>query len=137
MPLVAPDVGELKMLDYLRLNWGTLDMALFTADHVPGPADTLATYLAMEATFPGYARVQLLNWTLPASDGSGRGRTLADLVTFTRTGGGAPNLVWGYFVVDSSPQIMWAERHPSPPVQMLAIGDVFRVNPALTLRSEV
>jgi hypothetical protein len=111
-------------------------MGLFMGNVVPADGDALATYTAVEATFPGYARVDLANWLAAADDGAGRARTLADLITFTRGAGGAPQNIYGYFVFDATPTLLWAERHPSAPVIMAILGDMFRVNPAFTLRSE-
>jgi len=137
MALKVPDLGERKLVNLLRLNWGTLQAGLFIADHVPANGDTLATYVAIEASFPGYARVDVLNWTVAADDGAGRARTAADLITFTRTVSGVPQFVWGYFIVDPDGVQLWAERHPAPPVRMEMAGDVFRISPAFTLRSEL
>lgn len=137
MALKVPNLGELFLLLVLRSNWPTLSMGLFVSDYTPADGDNLATYTAIEATFPGYARVDLTGWTFPAADGAGRARTAAALVTFTRTVTGSPQFVWGYFVTEPGGTLLWAERHPAPPVRMELAADVFRVNPAFTLRSEV
>jgi hypothetical protein len=134
--LKVPNVGEVKLLDVLRLNWGTLDMGLFKAMHTPADLDTLATYVAIEADFPGYARQAIANWQLPVTDGTGRASTIADAVTFTRGVGGLPQSIFGYFVVDAGGILLWAELDPNAPVPINNPGNTYSVLPALTKRSE-
>lgn len=136
MSLLVPDVGELTLLNYLKDNWGTLVIGLFKSNITPADGDTNATYIAAEADFPGYARQNLANWINAVSDGGGRALTVPDLITFTRNAGGAAQSVYGYFVMDAGPDLLWAERDPNAPHAMDLAGDEYVILPVLTLRSQ-
>jgi hypothetical protein len=136
MPLKIPDVGEVVMLDTLRSNWGTLQIGLYGAPHVPADADTLATYVALEMSFPGYARQDILNWIAPLGDGMGRALTVADVVTWTRGAGGVPASVHGYFVISPGGILLWAEQVPGGPFPINAQGNTYTILPAHTYRSQ-
>jgi hypothetical protein len=136
MALKVPNIGELTLLDLLTANWGTLDCGLFKSMHTPADGDTLATYTAIEADFPGYARQQIQNWLAASTDGTGRALSVADVVTFTRGAGGAPQNIYGYFVVDAAGNLLWAELDPNAPVAINNPGNTYSILPTLTLKTE-
>lgn len=90
-----------------------LKLHLFTNNHAPAAADTIASYT--ECTDPSYAAVALTaaNWTIvqitgPISQASYPQQTF----TFTN----ATN-VYGYYVTDSgSNKVIWAEKFAAAPL---------------------
>lgn len=137
--LLVPDVGEVRLLEYVRarLNSGNIRIGLFASSHMPAAADVLSTYTAIEATFPGYATAETANWSVPAPDGTGRQFTQADFQVWTRGVGGSPESIFGYFIWDAdSGDLLWAEADPNAPVPINSSGNTYTVRPRLTDRSE-
>jgi hypothetical protein len=77
-------------------------MRLFASNIVIGPSTTLATLLAAEATFAGYAKVALTTWSTPVIITGGAAQTECTQGTFTGTAGGGTGNVYGYFLTNSA-----------------------------------
>jgi hypothetical protein len=102
MSLIVPQAGQLDVLTALIS--GALNgckMRLFASNLTLGPSTTLATLLAAEATFTGYAAATLNSWSTPATDGSGAAASTDSQGQFTPTGSGGSGNVYGYFLTDS------------------------------------
>jgi hypothetical protein len=109
-------------------------MHLFQNDHIPVAADTVLDYV--DATFSGYAPVQLANW-VAAGIVAGRAKATADRATFTHNGGITSNDIFGYYIIDNATGILlWAERDPNGPVTMASLNDEYNVDPVFTIKSE-
>lgn len=65
-------------------------------------ATTLATLIAAESTFTGYAPVALTSWTTPATDGTNAAVSTDVQGQFTGTGVGGTGSVYGYWLSDSA-----------------------------------
>lgn len=88
------------------------------------------------ADFSGYAGLQdLLSWATPTWISPRASSTHANVV-WTHNGGGTPNDIYGYYVVDSLGDLAWAERNASAPVTISAAGQTYTVTPKYTRRSE-
>jgi len=133
MSLIVPDVGEIQLLNLLRLAWSPT-IRLFTNPVTIGPSSVAADFL--EATFPGYAAVLSSGWTFPSSEATGRAATSANQVLFTRASNGSPAQIYGYFVTDGMGNLLWAETDPNGPVPFNGAGNEYRVVPRFTLKSE-
>lgn len=138
MVLKVPDVGEIALIDLLRAAWGnTLRIGLYVGGAAPADGDTLASYTSREATFPGYARGTIINWTAAAADGLGRAFTQADFVTFTAGLIVTPENIRGYFVMNAAQTALyWAEADPAGDFTINLIGQTYRVRPRFTGKSE-
>jgi len=131
MALLAPNASEQVWLENI-LNITapqTLLLKLYTNDKTPAEADTEADYTV--AVGFGYADVSLTpgNWVLTPG-----APTLAAYpqVIFTFTG--ALGNVYGYYITQTtSGKIMWAERFPSAPHNVVNNGDQVKVTPKVTL----
>lgn len=134
--ILSPDEGLVSLLQAMVDQWGDdLVVGLFESDYEPTANDTIATYNAIEADFPGYARQPLENWMNATLIDSGHARTEADIVTFTRTSdAGGPKTVYGYFVVDQAGNVLWAENGPFAPVVVTDAGDQVTLLPRFSLR---
>lgn len=133
MSLFLPNQGIVRLLDVLRLNWGQLKVGLFLADRDPGDADTVADYQAMEASFPGYARQNLVSWTPALLIVDEFARTEADFVTWVRGMGAGSQTIFGYFVVDPGGGLLWAENRPFAPMVMDTVGQTLTFMPRFAL----
>jgi hypothetical protein len=115
-----------------------LDLKLFKNNHTPVDTDTEADYT--EATFVGYAAIPLDHtlWvTTPGNPASSDYPT----VTFTSTGGGQNETIYGYYVVQRlSGKLLWAElfsdNDPQAPYLIVNIGDNIAWEPQFTGRDE-
>jgi hypothetical protein len=137
--LLVPTVGEARLCEVVRawLNSETVKIGLYKSNYTPQDTDTLATYTAIEADFPGYARLETLNWSAAGSDGAGRQFTKADFAIFTRSSTGAAQNIYGYFVYqDATGDLLWAELDPAAPKVVTNAGDAIAIRPKLTDRSE-
>lgn len=89
-----------------------------------------------ECTFPGYARQTYL-YIGSATDDGERATKAAPGVLFTRTAGGSPENVYGYFLLTNSGGFMGAERFAGAPQVVSAIGDTVGVVPTQQEANEV
>lgn len=127
MSLVVPTVGLNSDLNKL-LNQ-VLTLKLYSNNITPAAGDTAATYTVV--TGGGYLNKSLTfaNWVVAAGVA-----TYNAAQDFTFTGAtGAPGTVYGYYVVDGSNVLLWAERFPSGVLPFTpANGSLIRITPRLT-----
>jgi hypothetical protein len=132
MPLVCPDAGEVLLLsNYLnKVAPQNQYLRLFQNNWTPAETDTAASYT--EANFPGYAQKALTgaDWTVtPGAPTS----AAAPIQTWTCTGGGALQNIYGYYMVQQgSGIIMTAERLSGVPFALQNNGDNVSVTPTIT-----
>lgn len=107
MTLVVPNVGEEEILNKI-LNQ-VLTFKLFSNNIIPAEGNTAASYT--EVTGGGYASKTLTfaNWTVTAGAPTVALYDIAQNFAFTGATG-APGTIYGYYVVNASNVLMWAER---------------------------
>ena len=116
---------------------GDPSIGLYTSPYAPAPADTIATYAAIEAAWSGYARAlaPLVGWTGPTIIGNGA-YVLGVSTTWTRgLVAGGPATVYGYFVVTASGDLAWAQELPAP-IPVNNPGDSFPLTPQYSYLSQ-
>ena len=137
MSLKVVDVGLQQLLEYLRekLNAvGNTSIRLYKNNHTPAAADLLGTYT--EADFAGYSRVST-TWNAATLDTTAHKATMvAPVATYLCAGGGTTNNVYGYYVVDASENLLWAELFTGGPFSMANFGDIIAFQPVLTQISQ-
>ena len=136
MALVVLDQGSLILLGALQggpFSAGYV-LRLFQNNHTPAEGDDNTDYV--EADFDGYSAIAIGSWTPPYLNGSGKAEIDEINRTFTQTGTGITNDVYGYYVTDPAGNVVWAERDPSAPVAMNAAGRTYTVFLRFTLNSE-
>lgn len=136
MPLVICQQGLIRLLAN-GCNYGAAPfpshVGLYVNNFTPTVNDTLASYSELSAGW--YARIALVGWSAPIY-AAPFAQSTANPVVWTNTDGiGSPRTVYGYFVVDSSGALVWAERDPSAPVVILGGGGTYSVGPRLTYRN--
>lgn len=90
---------------------------LLSGNITPGPTTTLATLLANEASFTGYAPVALTTWTTPTTDGTTAAISTTTQAQFTPTAAGGTGNLYGYFICNSAgTQYYGVERFASAPI---------------------
>ena len=131
MPLIVPDTAEVRLLEYI-VNKSTptnIVLHLYTNDFEL--TESFSTGSFTEVTVSGYAPVTLAgsNWT--ASTSSGISSAIYNTgVTFNFTVGVD---VQGYYVTNTSNQILWAEEFPGAPFTLPSTGGDIAIRPQIQL----
>jgi len=125
----VPDVADMvfvydgkkeTLLDIINLRYSSGTWRLFQNDIVPDE-DTVEADL-VQADYAGYAGI-FANWGAVVADAFGRATSLDDLHTFTCTGGGVTNIIYGiYFYDDTGSKLQFVYRFPEP-ISMAVAGD--------------
>jgi hypothetical protein len=102
MSLIVPQEGEKDALSaFIAAVLDGVKLRLFVTSIALGPATTLSSLLAAEASFSGYSPNVLTVWSTPTIDGTGRAATMCTQPSFTGTAGGGTGGLYGYFYTDS------------------------------------
>lgn len=132
MPLVVPDVGERRMLEYIvnRVAPTELTLRLYVND-VDLLAEGVVAAGFTEASTTGYTAVALpgANWAVSTNSGI----TVATYATGVPFNFAAAADVYGYYVTDAAGNVMWAEEFPSAPFGLPAGGGQIVVRPQIQL----
>lgn len=133
MALVIPDVGEVVLLgNMLYQTPANLTLKLFKTNVTPAESDTHSSYT--EADFTNYASKTLTasqtggTWAAAATNA---GTTTTTYAQQSWTCGASGNTVYGYYVVNATPVLHWAEAFAS--ARTLASGDELRLTPLMGL----
>jgi hypothetical protein len=99
----VPEAAELNTLsDMVASLLPTWYMRLIASNFTPGTSTTLASLLAIEASFTGYAPINLTTWTSPSIDGTTAAITTSTQGVFTGTSSGGTGNLYGYFLCNSA-----------------------------------
>jgi hypothetical protein len=109
MSMIVPQAAELNTLTDMIADILSAEvyMRLLSSNVTINSTTTLAALLAGEASFTGYAKVQLTTWGSPVIDGSGAASSTCTQGQFTPTAGGGSGNLYGYFLTDSAGTKMW------------------------------
>lgn len=132
--LKVPLVGSAKLLNILVGAWGQLFVGLFTNDHTPDDADTLADFT--EPSEPWYVRQPIQSWDTVGPDGEGREETTGETGDWVITSPASPVNIYGWFAVDADGDLLFEQREPDAPVVMATVGQRHNVTITFTTKSE-
>jgi len=126
---IVPKAAETDTLtDMVASLLNTWYMRLFSTNLTPDANTTLATLLADEASFTGYAPVALTTWSSPSIDGTNAAVTTSTQGQFTGTGVGGTGNIYGYFLTNSGgTKLYGCERFAGAPLSQ-AQNVVFEVD---------
>lgn len=132
--LIIPDVGKKKLIAPIGAFAIISGRVKLYANNVAFSHSTVVAGLT-EAAFGGYANVLMTGAAVEAAlDGSGRAVVAFDQVTFTNSSG-ADTLVYGYYVENGVPDLLWGETFDTP-ITIFAGGGFLKLTPKLTLASQ-
>lgn len=142
MPLVVPDSGERKLLEYIvgysSLPDGELVLHLYTNDlNLSSEQFTTADFT--EVSGYGYSAVTLTgsDWNVSTSEAGISSAVYATSVTFSFGGSsstsGSPINIQGYYMTNKDNEILWAEEFPGAPFSLPATGGEIAVRPQIQL----
>lgn len=135
MSIVVVNLGLVAQVTALRdACRSALRIGLFQNDWVPARSSTVAE--VVPCTFSGYDGLRTIaDWGTPTLIGD-RVVMAAAVETWVHDGGTNSNWVIGYYVVDLSGTLQWAERRPGGSVPMYGAGQEVAVIPQFSLRSQ-
>ncbi len=129
------DSGLIEALDTLAASWeGVFKIGLYQNDWTPDLFSVLASIVPCD--FSGYSGLAFLySWSAAVMRGI-HAYTEANPVVWTHDGGPIQNYAYGYYVIDGTGHLAWAERFCPAPKIMAGFGTKLRVTPAYTLKNE-
>jgi hypothetical protein len=142
MPLVVPNAGERRLLEYIvgksSLPNGQLVLHLYT-NLVDLSTEQFSTGSFTEASGYGYNSVTLIgsDWTI-STNVSGISSAIYNTgITFSFSNSSAssgPTIdIQGYYVTNNANDILWAEEFPGAPFSLPGTGGEIAVRPQVQL----
>lgn len=129
MSLLVPDVGEVQALTkWLNQN---LTLKLYSNNKTPAEGDTAASYTVVSGG--GYANKTLAfaNWTIGTTAGTTSAQYTVQDFNFTGVTV-APGTVYGYYIVDGSNNLLWAERFSEASLPFSPVANsLIRITPRI------
>lgn len=132
MTLVVPDEGERRLLEYIvNKSSPTTPVLHLYVNSVDLTGETFTAASFTEASAGGYYPANLTgaNWTVATVAGT----TTAVYNTSITFSFSAGQSVYGYYVTDSSGNILWAEQFPGAPFNLPVGGGEISVRPQVQL----
>lgn len=132
MALVVPDEGERRLLEYIVNKASPTDVVIHLyINSVDLTTETFTAASFTEANASGYASETLTgaNWTV-ATDGGVSTAVYNSTITFLFEAGQS---VYGYYITDTSGNILWAEQFPGAPFNLPVAGGEIAVRPQVQL----
>lgn len=129
--LVVPQSGAHVLLEKgLDGLTAVVDVNLYQNDMAPTPNSVLADFDV--ATYDGYAAEAITPTTWPIfNEGTAQVVAVGPGIVFSPTGSVTPNVIYGYYVTDSTgTRLLWAERFAEPKV-MNGVTTGFTLVPAI------
>jgi len=134
MVLYFPNTGELRILETGLTDDANWSAGLFKNDLTPDNDTVLGDVTA--ADFTGYAAVALVEDGPAAIDGSDRAYQLFEEVEFTFSTGTTPQDVYGWYIFDTTGNLIAIERFASPPWTMDDSRPIIQITPLVRLRND-
>lgn len=126
MAVVIPDATLIDLVTDTQVHVSAWRVVLFSNNYTPVVGSSWANLT--EATFPGYSR-QTPTFGTPTVTSS-VASSVGSQVTFTCTGGGASQDIYGWALIDTTPgtpEILAANRFSGAPIAMVNNGDFIKV----------
>lgn len=133
MAIQVPNVAELPQLDVIRDLITAAEIKLFKNNLTISATTVLADFT--EANYSGYGGGQTPAWTAVATDGSGRAHTTSDVMTWSHSGGGTSNTIYGYYCESPTDGLLFAEKFATA-IVMDDATDVFNLQIDYRLRED-
>ena len=138
MPILVSNIGEVRLLRYIIGDTTPsqgLVLHLYSNNKAPAETDTESNYTAPTAL--GYAPSTLSpsSWSVGTDGSSGTSSALYNNgITFTFGTAASTQNVYGYYVTDTSNNLLWAENFPNgQPFALPASGGEIAIRPQVQL----
>lgn len=135
MPVIVSYDGSINACDaFTTRNTGLLRVGLFQNDWDPRPWQTISAVVPCD--FSGYDGLHaLMAWSAAVMEGDQAVSRAVERI-WIHNGGPVQGYVFGYYVVDPTGKLLWAERDPAGPVPMINALGVYRCVPTWTQSSK-
>ena len=131
MPLVAPDEGEILLLQYIVNMTAVTDPVLHLYNNTDLTVDDSATIGNItEASAAGYAAITLTGGSWTTTQAGGVTTAEYSEQTFAFTTGAS---LYGYYVTDTSDNLLWLEEFSGAPFTLPAGGGTIAITSKITL----
>lgn len=131
MALVFSYQGLVDALESELSTFNTYSLHLYTGSHTPAASDVASDYTSIECTFAGYMATGI-TFNTAFLNGSNLAESDADPETFTCTGSGSSDTLGGYFVLNGSGDLEWAEEYTGTAFNFDAPGKFATINLVMT-----
>jgi len=146
MALVVPNIGETALLKKMfnQEQTTSLLLKLYSNDATPNAFSTLSSFNECgtnggtpDGTFPGYtnATVTNSNWVVATPVGATYAEAGYGEQTFTFNAYTSAQTVFGYYVTDTSSNLLWAERFTNAPFTLPPAGGNIAVTLTINLEN--
>ncbi len=126
--LFISETGVDSILNILIGIWNGTNVSLHLFQNAATPSFNSVIGDFVESNFPGYAPVDIAAWILgPVITNVGYMQTVTPCVFTVSSGAGPPQLAYGYYVLDDSGNLLWAELDPNGPTSMSSSGNQVQV----------
>src|ERR1700722_381205 len=113
------ETGIEAILNILIGIWNATNVSVHLFKNPATPSFSSAIADFTESDFPGYAPVDVTSWILgPVITNVGYMQSSTPCVFTVSSGSGLPQLAYGYYVLDDSGTLLWAELDPNGPTPM-------------------
>jgi len=136
MALVVPNEAEVTLLEKMLNQNQTANLLLRLYNNNLTP-NALTSYTDItECTTTGYAAITITNsnWAVATPVGANYAEAGYAEQNFTFSAGGSATLVYGYYVTDTSNNLMWLERFTNAPFTVPPAGGTIGI--ILTINME-
>jgi hypothetical protein len=134
MTLIVSDLGSQYTAAVLKAAWiNAFQVGLYSNDWTPYRGMRLS--MVTPASFSGYVGLRTINTFSSLTWDGTRATLTGPLMRWVHDGGPIQGLVFGYYVVNTAGDLVWAERI-DPPTWLIEAGEAYRVTPRFTVRSE-
>lgn len=131
MSVVMTNDGLRWALWFVKVGLAELFVQLFSNDHQPAQGDLWQAYIP--PTWPGYQPLQPRAWSNPYLNSSQQGVTDNPILTWTLEAAlDPPQTVYGYALLNSSLQLIAAERTEPSGYVMFYAGQVYSLQLSFT-----
>jgi hypothetical protein len=132
MALVVPNVGEVKLLSYMLNIIAPPNTVLHLYSNNLTPSATSVYADCTEVSASGYAAVTLTSATWTVATSAGVATASYPEITFTFS---TSATVYGYYVTDTSTNLLWLERFTAAPFQLPSSGGQILITSTISLNS--
>lgn len=133
MPLVVPNVGEIKLLSYMlnKLAPPNTVLHLYSNNYTPSATSIIGDVTEVAGS-TGYAAITMTSTTWSVASVSGVGTASYPEVTFTMT---TSATAYGYYVTNTGGDLLWLERFTAAPFVLPGAGGQILLTSTISLNS--
>jgi hypothetical protein len=137
MALVVPNIGEIALLQKMLNQNQTANLLLGLYQNNLTPSATTTIGDISPCTTTGYSQITITNasWLVATPVGADYAEAGYSEQTFTLSNGTAASLLYGYYVTDTSSNLLWLERFTNAPFTIPPAGGTVAITLTINLEN--